>query len=108
MDNLGAHKTQKVRELIDGRGCGLWFLPAYSSPDLNPMEEAFSKVKTRLRKAVARMREALWLRRWTRRSRASRSGTRRDGSPTAATGRRANLHEQRCKKSNLRPMYAAC
>jgi transposase len=58
MDNLGAHKTDKVRELIEGRGCKLWFLPAYS-PDMNPIEEAFSKVKARLRKAAARTREAL-------------------------------------------------
>jgi len=58
MDNLGAHKTGRVRELIEGRGCELWFLPAYS-PDLNPIEEAFSKVKGRLRKAAARTREAL-------------------------------------------------
>jgi len=59
MDNLGAHKTAKVRELIEGKGCELWFLPAYS-PDLNPIEEAFSKVKARLRKAAARTREALF------------------------------------------------
>lgn len=58
MDNLGAHKTDRVRELIEGRGCELWFLPAYS-PDLNPIEEAFSKVKALLRKAAARTREAL-------------------------------------------------
>ena len=58
MDNLGAHKTERVRELIEGRGCELWFLPAYS-PDLNPIEEAFSKVKAYLRKAAARTREAL-------------------------------------------------
>jgi transposase len=48
-----------VRELIEGRGCELWFLPPYSSPDLNPVEEAISKVKGRLRKAAARTREAL-------------------------------------------------
>lgn len=58
MDNLGAHKTERVRELIEGRGCELWFLPAYS-PDFNPIEEAFSKVKAHLRKAAARTREAL-------------------------------------------------
>ena len=58
MDNLSAHKTDRVRELIEGRGCALWFLPAYS-PDLNPIEEAFSKVKALLRKAAARTREAL-------------------------------------------------
>ena len=58
MDNLSAHKTDRVRELIEGRGCALWFLAAYS-PDLNPIEEAFSKVKALLRKAAARTREAL-------------------------------------------------
>jgi transposase len=58
MDNLGAHKTDKVKDLIEERGCKLWFLPAYS-PDLNPIEEAFSKVKAHLRKSAARTREAL-------------------------------------------------
>jgi transposase len=58
MDNLSAHKTGRVRELIEGRSCELWFLPSYS-PDLNPIEEAFSKVKGHLRRAAARTREAL-------------------------------------------------
>jgi transposase len=58
MDNLGAHKTDTLRELIEQRGCQLWFLPSYS-PDLNPIEEAFSKVKAHLRKAAARTKEAL-------------------------------------------------
>jgi transposase len=44
VDNLGAHKDEKVRELIEARGCELVFLPAYS-PDFNPIEEAFSKIK---------------------------------------------------------------
>jgi transposase len=58
MDNLSAHKGQKVRELIEARGCELIYLPPYS-PDLNPIEEAFSKIKGLLRKAAARTREAL-------------------------------------------------
>ncbi len=58
VDNLVAHKGERVRELIEGRGCELLFLPPYS-PDLNPIEEAFSKVKTLLRRAGARTREAL-------------------------------------------------
>jgi transposase len=58
MDNLQVHKMRKVRELIEGRGCHLVFLPSYS-PDFNPIEEAFSKVKTLLRKAKARSFEAL-------------------------------------------------
>jgi transposase len=58
MDNLSAHKGERVRELIEGRGCELMYLPSYS-PDLNPIEEAFSKIKALLRKAEARSREAL-------------------------------------------------
>ncbi len=58
MDNLSAHKTDRVRELIEGRGCELLYLPPYS-PDLNPIEEAFAKVKALLRRAGARTREAL-------------------------------------------------
>ena len=58
MDNLSAHKGSRIRELIEGRGCELRYLPPYS-PDLNPIEEAFSKVKGMLRRAEARGREAL-------------------------------------------------
>ena len=58
MDNLSAHKGSRVRELIEGRGCELICLPPYS-PDLNPIEQAFSKIKGLLRKAEARSREAL-------------------------------------------------
>lgn len=58
MDNLGAHKPKRVRKLIEDRGCQLLYLPAYS-PEYNPIEEAFSKVKGLLRKAGARTRETL-------------------------------------------------
>jgi transposase len=58
MDNLSSHKGSRVRELIEQRGCELTYLPPYS-PDLNPIEEAFSKIKGLLRKAEARSREAL-------------------------------------------------
>ena len=58
MDNLSAHKGERVRELIEGRECELLYLPPYS-PELNPIEEAFSKVKGRLRRAQARTRGAL-------------------------------------------------
>jgi transposase len=58
MDNLTAHKGEGVRELIEKRGCELVFLPPYS-PDFNPIEQAFSKVKGMLRGAEARTREAL-------------------------------------------------
>jgi transposase len=59
MDNLSVHKSSWVRELIEARGCQLWLLPAYS-PDFNPIEEAFSKVKALLRRAKARVLEALF------------------------------------------------
>jgi transposase len=58
MDNLPAHKPARVRELIEGRGCELIYLPAYS-PDLNPIEEAFSKIKAMVRRVGARTKEAL-------------------------------------------------
>jgi len=58
MDNLGAHRPKKVRELIEARGAELVFVPSYS-PDLNPIEQAFSKIKTILRKLGARTHEAL-------------------------------------------------
>jgi transposase len=58
MDNLRVHKTEKVRELIERAGVEVLYLPPYS-PDFNPIEEAFSKIKNLLRKAGARVREAL-------------------------------------------------
>jgi transposase len=58
LDNLRAHKGDRVRELIEERGARLVFLPTYS-PDFNPIEEAFSKIKALLKKAAARTREAL-------------------------------------------------
>ena len=58
MDNLSAHKGGRVREIVERAGCELIYLPPYS-PDLNPIEQAFSKVKGLMRKAEARTREAL-------------------------------------------------
>jgi transposase len=58
MDNLSVHKSKRVERLIEEAGCELVFLPPYS-PDFNPIEEAFSKVKSILRKVGARSREAL-------------------------------------------------
>jgi transposase len=58
-DNLSSHKVAGVREAIEARGASLWFLPAYS-PDLNPIELVFSKLKQLLRSAAARTRDALW------------------------------------------------
>ena len=58
MDNLGAHKGERVRELIEARGCEVLYLSPYS-PDLNPIEQSFAKLKQALRRAQARSFEAL-------------------------------------------------
>jgi len=58
MDNLGSHKGKAVRELIRSAGAKLFFLPKYS-PDLNPIEQVFAKLKHLLRKAAARTIEAI-------------------------------------------------
>ena len=58
MDNLSAHKGERLRGLVESVGCELLYLPPYS-PDFNPIEEAFSKVKGLLRKTGARSRKAL-------------------------------------------------
>jgi transposase len=59
MDNLPAHKGSKVREAIEAVGADLLYLPPYS-PDFNPIENAFSKLKALLRKAAERTIEGLW------------------------------------------------
>jgi transposase len=58
MDNLCAHKGGRVQEILERAGCELVYLPPYS-PDFNPIEQAFSKVKGLVRRAEARTREAL-------------------------------------------------
>jgi transposase len=58
LDKLSAHKSPKVAMAIAARGCEVWYLPSYS-PDLSPIEEAFAKLKTLLRKAKARTRDTL-------------------------------------------------
>jgi transposase len=59
MDNLAAHHVAGVREAIEAKGARLMYLPPYS-PDFNPIENAFAKLKAILRKAAARTIEALW------------------------------------------------
>ena len=59
IDNVAFHKVAGVREAIEARGARLLYLPAYS-PDLNPIEKAFSKLKAFLRKTGARTKETLW------------------------------------------------
>ena len=61
IDNLGSHKGKAVRQAIRAAGAKLFFLPPYS-PDLNPIEQVFAKLKTLLRKAAERSVEATWKR----------------------------------------------
>lgn len=61
MDNLSSHKGQAVRAAIRGAGAHLFFLPPYS-PDLNPIEQVFAKLKHLLRKAAERTVDATWKR----------------------------------------------
>ena len=61
LDNLGSHKGKRAREIIRARGAHLLFLPPYS-PDLNPIEQVFAKLKTLVRKAAERTVEATWKR----------------------------------------------
>jgi transposase len=59
MDNLSSHKGSRVRDLIEARGASLVYLPPYS-PDFNPIELAFSKIKQSLRSLGARTKTSLW------------------------------------------------
>ena len=59
MDNLPAHKKDEVRDIIVAAGAELRYLPPYS-PDLNPIEQAFAKLKAHLRRIGARTIDALW------------------------------------------------
>lgn len=59
LDNLGSHRSDKIRQAIEAAGASLLYLPKYS-PDLNPIENAFAKLKAGLRRAKARSTQALW------------------------------------------------
>jgi transposase len=59
LDNLAAHKIDGVRQAIAAAGAAILYLPPYS-PDLNPIEQLFAKLKALLRKAAARTKEQLW------------------------------------------------
>jgi len=61
LDNLGSHKGKAARDAIEQAGAELRFLPPYS-PDLNPIEQVFAKLKTLLRRAAPRTRQSLWKR----------------------------------------------
>ena len=58
MDNLGAHRPKCISQLIEQQGCKLLYLPAYS-PDYNPIEKVFAKIKSLLRRAASRSKETL-------------------------------------------------
>ena len=100
VDDLAAHHAARARELVEARGAELVNLAAYS-PDLNPIEEAFSKVKT----GCGRRRPAPG-RRWSKRSARpcgpSPPGTPGATSPTAATRSRLDSGEGRCQSSGAR------
>jgi transposase len=59
LDNLSSHKVDGVRQAIEVRGATIRHLPPYS-PDMNPIEQTFAKLKAHLRRIAARSREALW------------------------------------------------
>lgn len=59
MDNLGSHKSAAIRQMIKAAGARLWYLPRYS-PDLNPIEQAFAKIKHWMRQAQKRTVEDAW------------------------------------------------
>ncbi len=76
VDNVGAHKPDRMAQLVHAAGCELVFLPAYL-PDLSPVEEAFSKIMNRVKAAGARSRQALD---------AAIAGALQTVTPTDATG----------------------
>jgi transposase len=96
MDNLSAHKGERVRELIEARDCKLLYLPPYS-PDYNPIEAAFSKIKALLRKAAEHAHARRLSKRWGRRSQRSVSRMLSVSSSIVATVARFSFYEMRCK-----------
>ena len=101
MDSLPAHKPGRVRELIEGRGSELLYLPSYS-PDYNPIEEAFSKIKEIVRRACARTREALLEELGEAHCPRSASGMPGDSSSTPVTILRLNYYETCCRSRSER------
>jgi transposase len=96
MDSLPAHKPGRVRELIEGRGLELLYLPGYC-PDYDPIEEAFSKIKEILRRACAPGLAKPSLRRWAKHYPRSAPGMPRDSSSTLVTVLWVNYYEARCR-----------
>jgi transposase len=104
MDNLGAHKTYRVKKLIEERGCELWFLrPIHriSIPSKKPSRRS-RLISGKRRRARGRR---FW-KRWVKRFRLLRSEMQRDGLLTAATNSKVNLHEYCCEKFAESQSYA--
>jgi transposase len=97
MDSLPAHKLGRVRELIEGRGCELLYLPGYS-PDYNPIEEAFSKIKEISCAEPVPGLARPCSRRWAKHYPRSASGMPRDSSSTRVTILWVNYYETRCRR----------
>jgi transposase len=97
MDNLSSHKGSRVRELIEEEGGELIYLPSYS-PDFNPIEQAFCKLKSYLREACARSHERCsWTLLATPLLRISVLRMPRTSTTIAATGRWFNLYDSRSR-----------
>jgi transposase len=106
LDNLGAHKGERVRELVEKRGCELVFLPPYS-PDFSPIEEAFSKAKALSSRKPPRAPARPWWMPSPKPLKPSRRKTRGAGSGTANTRSRINTREHRYECRFLRLVSAA-
>ena len=106
MDNLSVHKGKWVRDLLEQKGCRLWLLPSYS-PDLNPIEGAFSKVKNLIsgRRRPGRLRRCL--RSPLGRLRRSARRTPEASSRIAATTRLGTTHYENCSRSAVRVRSSA-
>ncbi len=101
MDNLSGHKGQRVRELVEARGCELPYLPPYSRRTLTPSR----KPSPRLRVFCERPKPGpvgLWSRGWARGSRRSRPRTLAASSGTAGTAGRFNRYDERCRLGYIR------
>jgi transposase len=90
MANLSAHKVKGEREAVEGVDGRLTYLPPYS-PDLNPIEKAFSKVKAILRKAAARTLEKLWAAIRTAPTPSRRTSAQTTSQPAAITRLRSKM-----------------
>ena len=97
MDSLGAHTPERVRQLIEGRGCELIYLPPYSPDLLNPIEEAFAKIKHISSGRCVPAPRRLSSRRWGGHWEVSIQKTNGDSSLTVATASRRSNYERRCE-----------